>query len=137
MNDDGAVRVRAVALRVTDKVGNIEYFPFGFMRWVVGFRLDEHVATKQGLPSGGSNHFDREVVITVRSNMHVLHPGLGLTGVGFNTLPKRVKTICVERSVHAAPVDRLLAGGLFNDKAICRRSTGAGSGFDSQRAGVR
>ena len=58
INDDGGVRVGAISLGVTDKVGHIENLPLRLVGRVVGVGADEHVAAKEGLPGRGGNDFD-------------------------------------------------------------------------------
>ena len=47
IDDHRGVRVGAVPLGVTDKVGHIEDLPLGLIGRIVGVRADEHVAAKE------------------------------------------------------------------------------------------
>jgi len=125
------------SLGVAHKISYVQNFPFRFVGGVVGIGTDKHVAAKQRLPGRGGNDFDRQVVIVVRTHVQVLNPARRFACMCLDAFPQGIKTIFLERSIHAAPVNRILAGSFPHYKAIRRGTARSRSSFYAQSACIR
>ena len=71
INDNNAIGVGAIALRVTFETSDVENIPFGLSAGIIGLGADKHIAPKQRLPSGFCCDFHGQVVIAVLAHMKV------------------------------------------------------------------
>ncbi len=73
-------------------------------------------------------------MLGIGANMDVGNEAVTLGDVGFDTIPQRFEVASRERTVDRAPGDLVLGAGLFDDKAVSRRTTRAVPGLHHQRA---
>ena len=136
IDDDSAVRVGSVSLRIADKVGDIHNLPFRLFRGVVVLGPNEHIATKQTLPCGARHNPHRYVMVVMLSDVEMLHPLLTGGEMRLHTIPQRIKGCRIELAVNAAPLDRFFARGFSNDISVCWRPTCPVSCLDAKSAGI-
>ncbi|MDT4796953.1 hypothetical protein FQZ97_295490 [compost metagenome] len=133
VEDHAAVGVGAVTLRLADEVRRVDDLPFLAGLRVVLFRIDEQATAEQVVPGGLGGHLDGQVMLGIGADVHMGDETLALGHISFDTGPQCIELVRREGTVDVAPGDLGVGARLLNDETICRRTTGAMTGFHYQR----
>ncbi|KPB78379.1 Uncharacterized protein AC505_5224 [Pseudomonas syringae pv. maculicola] len=136
VDDDGAVGVGAITLRVADEPWRVLDFPLVLASRVVLFRVDEQATAEQIVPRCFGGHLDRQVVRRIGAYMNVGNEALALGKVRTDTVPQSVEFLGGKLAVDRAPGDGVLGARLFNDETIDRRTASTMACLHNQCASV-
>src|SRR5690606_12387475 len=134
VDDHATVGVGAVTLGHALEVGHVEHLPLVLAGRIVGVRIDEQLTTELVLPGGLGGHLHRQVVLAGGPHMHVGDDMILGIVEGHHAVPERIGLVGRERTVDGTPGD-LGAGARFvDDETVGRRTSGAMTGANHQRA---